>query len=303
MLCDTTKTVHVPLSRCTTTEIHEKAVEFRRRAATASATSGDRQALIALAGRYTALAKRREADEQRAHKAADGLALRVAEANRTDERTATSGPGLPMGLPSPQALQMATDAIGRHFVLPETRQHPVIKSAAMELAYLLMAYGLVPSEPAAQPGMTEKPCAAEGLGGSSHTSHHILVVDDAPDMLVTVGAFLVGAGFAVRKTNDGDEALQMIASDPNIDILITDFAMPGLNGVELIAQAAKIRPHLKALVITGYPNADELAALPPQATVLAKPFRRDALIAWVKSALADIRPVPGETMESVDQAR
>jgi hypothetical protein len=47
---------------------------------------------------------------------------------------------------------MAGEAIARHFVLPETRAHPVIQSATMRLAYTLMAYGLVPTK-AAQPNM------------------------------------------------------------------------------------------------------------------------------------------------------
>jgi DNA-binding NtrC family response regulator len=59
--------------------------------------------------------------------------------------------------------------------------------------------------------------------------------------------------------------------------------MPGLNGADLIAQAVQIRPSLKALVITGYPNVDGLSDLPAGITVLAKPFRRDALVAAVES--------------------
>ena len=50
-------------------------------------------------------------------------------------------------LPTRQAMQMARDALRRGFVLPETVSHPAIESQVMSLAYLLMAYGLVP-EPA-----------------------------------------------------------------------------------------------------------------------------------------------------------
>ena len=285
MLCHTTELVRIPLSQCTAAEIDARALEFQRRAATAG-ESVDRQALIALAGRYAALAKRRKVDE----------------ACRTDECAGTPGAAQPMGLPSPQAAQMASDAIGRQFVLPETMQHPVITAAAMELAYLFMAYGMVPPDQAVRGDLTEKPGVAGSLGTSPHTGHHILVVDDAPDVLVIVGAFLAGACFAVRKTDDGEEALRLIASDPSIDLLITDFAMPGLNGGELIARAAKIRPHLKALVITGYPNAGELAELPPQATVLAKPFRRDALLAWVTSGAGKIGSIPDAMMAPLEHA-
>ena len=48
----------------------------------------------------------------------------------------------PMGLPSPEALQMATDVIRRRYVLPETMERPEVRSECMRLAYLIMAYGL-----------------------------------------------------------------------------------------------------------------------------------------------------------------
>ena len=71
--------------------------------------------------------------------------------------------------------------------------------------------------------------------------------------------------------------------------------MPGLTGGELIALAVQMQPKLKALVITGYPNADGVAAeLPSNTSVLVKPFRRNALIASVKSLLMT---VPSETVE------
>ena len=54
---------------------------------------------------------------------------------------------------------------------------------------------------------------------------------------------------------------------------------------DLITQAMQIRPSLKALIITGYPNAAGLANLPTGTMVLSKPFRRNALVAAVKSLL------------------
>ena len=51
----------------------------------------------------------------------------------------------PMGLPSPEALQLATRAIRRRYVLPETMEHPQVRSECMRLAYTIMAYGLAPS--------------------------------------------------------------------------------------------------------------------------------------------------------------
>jgi hypothetical protein len=49
--------------------------------------------------------------------------------------------------PSPQALQTATDALRRRYVLPETMHHPAVAVQVLELASLLSAYGLIPTEP------------------------------------------------------------------------------------------------------------------------------------------------------------
>jgi hypothetical protein len=60
-------------------------------------------------------------------------------------------PNWPAGLPSPLALQAATEAMRRQYVLPATMLHPVVARQALELGYLMSAYGLVPAE--AQPAV------------------------------------------------------------------------------------------------------------------------------------------------------
>ena len=47
---------------------------------------------------------------------------------------------VPLGMPSPEALQMATDAVRRRYVLAETMQHPEIRAECLRLAYLVQAY-------------------------------------------------------------------------------------------------------------------------------------------------------------------
>ena len=153
---------------------------------------------------------------------------------------------------------------------------------------------------AARSDIAGRPHNAETVTAPSHTDHHILLVDDAADVLVTAGAFLAKEGFAVEKAPNGDEALSLISRNPKIDVLVTDFAMPGLSGVELIAQAVQIRPNLRAIVITGYPNADGLAELPPNTTILAKPFRRASLIGRIQSLLDEMQPVSNETAALVE---
>ena len=54
----------------------------------------------------------------------------------------TERPHDTLGMPSPEALQMATGAIRRRYVLPETMQHPEVGSECLRLAYLIQSYGL-----------------------------------------------------------------------------------------------------------------------------------------------------------------
>jgi CheY-like chemotaxis protein len=168
-----------------------------------------------------------------------------------------------------EMLQIAVDAINAHFPSLEIWKHPSIGSALMRVA---SGTQRVSTEFRAQ--MAKEPAQPR-----------ILVVDDAQDVLVAVGAFLTREGCLVVKASDGEEALRLIASDPLISLLVTDFIMPGLNGADLITQALELRPNLQALVITGYPKADGLNEISSRVRILTKPFRRDALVAAVGALL------------------
>ena len=112
-----------------------------------------------------------------------------------------------------------------------------------------------------------------------------LLVDDNAEVLVTIGAFLAAAGFDVVPTHNGDEALAQLASGRMFVLMVTDYAMPGISGVDLATQALERLPALKVLVITGFPSDAGLFDRPASVALLAKPFRRAALIAAVRSLL------------------
>jgi CheY-like chemotaxis protein len=112
-----------------------------------------------------------------------------------------------------------------------------------------------------------------------------LLVDDNAEVLVTIGAFLAAAGFDVVPTHNGDEALAQLGSGQMFVLMVTDYAMPGISGVDLATQALERLPALKVLVITGFPSDAGLFDRPASVALLAKPFRRAALIAAVRSLL------------------
>jgi PAS domain S-box-containing protein len=113
-------------------------------------------------------------------------------------------------------------------------------------------------------------------------SLRVLAVDDDPIVLLNTSTVLADAGHHVWQAHSGPSALTQLA-EHEVDLLITDYAMPGMSGVELAEQAQALRPGLKVLIVSGYadlPLNTELG-LPR----LAKPFS-DADLAQAIAALA-----------------
>jgi CheY-like chemotaxis protein len=106
----------------------------------------------------------------------------------------------------------------------------------------------------------------------------ILVVEDEPLLLMIVSETLRDAGYAVLEAGDGESALRIIEAEPDIDLLISDVKMPGLNGYQLVEASLTLRPDLKVLLMTGYAQEP----IPKRMTqagirVLHKPFDFDKL--------------------------
>ncbi|MGK2226368.1 MAG: CheY-like chemotaxis protein [Devosia sp.] len=85
----------------------------------------------------------------------------------------------------------------------------------------------------------------------------ILVVDD--DALINMNAvdMVEQLGHTALEAYSGAEALTILGSQQTVDLLITDYAMPGMNGVELANQARQLRPDLPIVLATGYSELPE----------------------------------------------
>jgi PAS domain S-box-containing protein len=117
----------------------------------------------------------------------------------------------------------------------------------------------------------------------------LLLVDDAADVLVTAGAFLRHAGFAVTRVSSGQQALQHLATGARCDAIVTDFAMPHLNGIALLQEAQRMRPGLPGLIITGF-DRTAMRGHEVGARVLQKPFSRQHLLDEVQAMLSRSGP-------------
>ena len=105
----------------------------------------------------------------------------------------------------------------------------------------------------------------------------MLAVDDDASMLMVITRTL--ADYNVSTARDATEAMAILSARDPIDLLITDYLMPGMTGEELTHHARATRVGLKVLVITGHAHAVEQAEPDWWATEahLAKPFRVLAL--------------------------
>ena len=115
----------------------------------------------------------------------------------------------------------------------------------------------------------------------------VLVVEDQDGIRDIVGESLRRNGYTVLIAVDGNQALQMAGTyaDP-IQLLVTDLVMPNLGGRELANRLTQLRPQMKVLFMSGYPEHDANSEdIDTSATVLQKPFSLDALVRNVRRVL------------------
>jgi CheY-like chemotaxis protein len=111
----------------------------------------------------------------------------------------------------------------------------------------------------------------------------ILLVDDDDAVRTVVGEQLRELGFQVTTTADGASAISAIDEGAEFDLLLTDFAMPGFNGVQTINRIRSMRPHIRSALMTGYAD-DSLSAIDRQSmTVFRKPIDMDELMGFLAS--------------------
>lgn len=110
---------------------------------------------------------------------------------------------------------------------------------------------------------------------------HILLVDDEEAVVYVLTRYLERAGYRVTAALGPAEALA--AADAGIDMLVTDFRMPGMTGAGLIARLRERLPGLPALVVTAYGAEVGIAA--EGVRVLNKPLAPQELIDAVAALL------------------
>ncbi|MCS6862356.1 MAG: response regulator [Abditibacteriales bacterium] len=118
-------------------------------------------------------------------------------------------------------------------------------------------------------------------------AHKILLVDDALDALVALERLLKRRGYEVTSVTTAEDALKVLAQHP-VHLLITDWRLPGIDGLTLALQAQTYNPQIKVLILTAYEDAYDKARAGHAAKVdayLTKPFDPLQLLALVTNLL------------------
>lgn len=139
--------------------------------------------------------------------------------------------------------------------------------------------------------MSELPSNPEALAGSEQPFCEILVVDDDADSLAEYKELVETLGYQCHVAGDAAMALRLIARERKIGIVMTDIAMPGIDGLTLLEELSQrfmpVRP-MVALVITGAPSLERaIHAMRSNALdFLPKPIDLKALSSALRRASA-----------------
>ena len=97
--------------------------------------------------------------------------------------------------------------------------------------------------------------------GRVEAGRRVLVVDDDDAVRQVTAALLEDAGCAVVQASGGPAALELLPQSGAFDLMVVDFAMPGMNGVEVARAAASLHPEMPVLFVTGYADLSALAGV------------------------------------------
>ena len=132
----------------------------------------------------------------------------------------------------------------------------------------------------------------QGALTDAHRTEHgevVLVVEDEAAVRDLVVDVLQELGYRAVEAADGPSGLKLLQSDMQVDLLVTDIGLPGLNGRELADQARARRPDLRVLFMTGYAENAAVANgfLDPGMAMITKPFAVEALATRIRDMIED----------------
>jgi DNA-binding NtrC family response regulator len=116
-------------------------------------------------------------------------------------------------------------------------------------------------------------------------SRDVLLVDDEIEFAATLGKVLRRRGFAVEVAPSGETALAILRERP-FAVVLLDVKMPGLDGLQVLAEISRTLPATRVILMTGHlaPGEEERSAAAGAFAYLQKPYPTDRLVAVIEDA-------------------
>ncbi len=194
-------------------------------------------------------------------------------AQATEPFFTTKGVGRGTGLGLSMVHGLAVQSGGRLLL------HSAPGQGTVAELWLPRAAGVPPQAP---PEPAARPVPAPGPGLA------VLLVDDDPLVLASTAEMLADLGHSVAEAASAPDALARLEAGDGFDLVITDHAMPGMTGLQMVEVLARRHPGLPVLLATGYAELDAAAETGPFR--LTKPFTQEALAQAMQDCLAGRAP-------------
>ena len=138
--------------------------------------------------------------------------------------------------------------------------------------FLPIAHSTIPAEPTLRRGGEAPPGSADG------SALRVLVVDDQPLVRQVIAAYVAADGHTVIDAAGAAEAIEILRNEP-VDLLLADWAMPGMSGDQLAAAAKLDHPDLPVVLVTGFGDLANAAGevIPAVDAIVGKPLTREKL--------------------------
>ena len=129
----------------------------------------------------------------------------------------------------------------------------------------------------------------------------VLVVEDEDPLRSAIRRLLQTEGYAVLEAQNGAMALELLTgseASAGVELVLTDLRMPVMDGRQLAAALARVRPRLPIVFMSGFTaQLVDMRLVSPQLAFLAKPFRNDDLLATIRSQLGAGKNRPQQRSE------
>ncbi len=122
------------------------------------------------------------------------------------------------------------------------------------------------------------------------SSRKCLLVDDNKDVLIYLNRILLDTGVTILTARSGFEAIEIVKSTPDIDVVLLDMQMPEMNGIEATKEIRKIRKNLPIIAQTAFVFEDDKDIILEAGcdACLIKPIRKDHLLTVMSSFVKPI---------------